>query len=365
MQFTVRRRAAAAVLSATLAAVVVPSLPAAAATTPVALRCTTTAFGVAHEAATELYDVRATAPATMDNGATLIIGLGLDRLPATPVALTDVTVRTTARLSLELPTEPAIVVEDMTAVSSPPVDLDAWDRLPGSPQFSFVEQITSPNAGDVLGVHVESFTVEYLTGDVGMAGAVVECLPVGASLVDSVLVVGLPPVCVPLVTCIGEQTFVGDPPDGALTMDLGPGDADEPIEFPVTGSSSTGGVVEVAGLGLARISDRRTLPLGWSLTAQLDGPLVRDGQPGIDASAVTIGDISCGQTPGAAGSAPSAEGEGGALSSPVELCAVSAGSLGSTGAAGGQWDVLGTLSLAVPPFAASGTYSGIIVLTLT
>jgi hypothetical protein len=368
VQTNARRTAAAAALFALLAGLVWAPTPAAAAVTPVPYRCTTDvtqAFGVEHEAAEEDVDVRITSAATIENGSTLTLGWTIARLPSSPpVALTDVNLRTTARIELTLSGDTEVV--DKSADDGP-FDLDPTTALPGTRSFTFFERVIADNADDQLLVRPGTLTVEYLTGSDGIGGATVECVPLSDDPIRTVTVLGEPPACLEDDSCEGDQTFVGDPPDDALSLDVDPdGDVEANLVLPPVGTSPDEQSVSVDDVVFARVSDRRDMPVGWSLTARLDGPLQRSGAPALPASAVSVDQLACGQTAGASGSAPAVAGDdGGTLDEPVELCSVQPGALGNTGSPGGQWDVAGRVSLTLPPFAGAGTYSGVIVLTLT
>lgn len=364
MQVRLRTGAAAAALSALLCSLLGPASPATAAVTPHALRCvTTTSFGVDFVSAPETYDVRLNTPTSVDNGATVALRLEFDQLPVTPVELSGVVATTTASLRLELPSQAPEVLTEVGDASEV-TDVDAFGRLPGQREFAWNHEVIAATPGDALVIHIEELTVDYVSTDPGMASVSVTCTPVSTDPLDSVTVLGDPPLCYP--GCLGEQVFVGDPPASALSLDLDPDDElGQNIVLPQVTSTTEAQELGITDLMFARVSDRRSVPLGWTLTATLDGPLTHTSGTTLPSSAVRLHGVDCGQTAGAAGSSPSVPGDSGTLDTAVDLCSVGVGSVGNTGAAGGQWDVTGDLTLSVPAFAPAGEYSGTILLMLS
>jgi hypothetical protein len=89
------------------------------------------------------------------------------------------------------------------------------------------------------------------------------------------------------------------------------------------------------------------------------------GSADLPDTAVAVSSLTCAPPVGATGAAPASAGDDETLDQPVTLCAVAPGSLGSTGEPGGQWDVVGDLTLDVGAFQAAGAYSGTLTLVIS
>jgi hypothetical protein len=367
----VLRRSAALALAAALALVAVllaPVVPTAkaAASADVIYTCATSAFDVDFIAADTTYEMTVNIPTTIENGSSFNVRWSIDELPTTPpLPLSGVSVVTTAQLAVDRPGLPTSVIESVSEVGDV-VDLEPSAPIPGELDFVDRYRFEAATAGDVFTVRPGSIVFDYVTGDDGFAGASTTCTPVtpGTVLVQTA-VQGELLDCVLTDTCTGEQTFVGDPPPTSLVLDRDPedGPASSVISFPAiqTGPDATAQVVN--DVGFARVTDTRTQPYGWSMTIEASTLTSEQGGT-INPSTLSVDEISCAPPAGATGGAPAAEGAGGALGVARGLCSVEPGDLGPTGAAGGQWDVFGRVSMQVPAFARSGSYSGTLVLTV-
>jgi hypothetical protein len=166
-------------------------------------------------------------------------------------------------------------------------------------------------------------------------------------------------------TLTQQATAAGaNPASTAITMrqqDATPGVA--PYDGASAVTVSTAPQVMEGPLNPITVTDVRGGSAGWSLTAQLAGPLTEIGGGSIDEAQANLVVNAC--TP-LAGSASRTPGTGGTLDAAVTLCGVDAGMDDSEGDSGsGQYTVTGRVDLTIPPFQRAGDYTSTIVVTLT
>jgi hypothetical protein len=207
--------------------------------------------------------------------------------------------------------------------------------------------------------------VDYVAADDGLAGAFVTCNPTDPTQVlATIAVTNVDPGCVITDTCPSGQTFVGNPEPNTLTLAGTPNEGNATVQFADSPSGATPDAHTVPDVFFGRVTDTRSAALGWSLTAQLTTPMSAGGST-LPADALVVSALTCSPPEGATGAAPSDAGDAGSLASPVPLCAVAPGTLGSTGEPGGQWDVFGDLTLTVRSYQSVGEYAGTLTLVLS
>jgi hypothetical protein len=263
-------------------------------------------------------------------------------------------------------TNPSSLVS-MTTSATDPADVAPRSELPGGHDFESAYRVLTDGAGTVT-FRPGPIRVDYLTSDEDLAGTYAQC-DVAAADADTALATitttGSTPDCVADETCAGEQTFVGEPDPDALTMNQVDPEASGTIEFPPVEASADPLTPTAHDVAFARVADTRTVAIGWSLTAQLDGPLTAGSGAEIAPERLTVDGLTCSPPVGASGGAAASAGDGGTLDAPVVLCSVEPGELGSTGAAGGQWDVAGDVTVHLPSFQSPGIYTGTLTLILS
>jgi len=366
------RRTVPAVLGAVLLGVLVfsPETASATTTTTVNYRCSTTAYGTTYQRADTNYTVTLSAPSAIDNGSSFSIRWSFGATPPSPpIALTGVSMTTDSQLVITRPGHADDVISAPTSSPTTVADIPPSTDLPGPKTFVKRYNFVADSPGDVFQIKPGTIYLDFVTGDDGIAGSEVMCTPVdSAASLASVTVRGAPDPCIAANTCTGTRTFVGDVVPDSLSATTQPDPLNpwpSAITFPASNSQSDAATLRQSDVKLARITDSRTLPLGWDLTASVsDLPTNADGDT-LAAINLAIDQISCDSPTGSSGSVPATPGSGGTLDNPVVLCSVEAGDVGPTGAAGGQWDVVGRVSLDVPSFAAAGAYAGTITLTLS
>jgi hypothetical protein len=175
----------------------------------------------------------------------------------------------------------------------------------------------------------------------------------------------------PDTSCDTGQEIGGEVTPGSLRQDVSrhpdnPSSTALLLRDSITGQDHvTVGVVDQTMLGSLNpitVTDQRGGAAGWSLTAQLDGPLADVSGFTIPTGSVSVTGLSCAPT---TGSATRRLGAGGVLDTTVTLCGVDTGvddSAGSSG--GGQYTVDGTLEVDVPAFQPAGEYSATLYVTL-
>ncbi len=377
-----------ALLAAVTATVLVAAPPAGAATSPITLDCDTTIPGGGAWSDVGLTtNLTVTAPTAAPTGAPIVIPVSLGASPRSlPLALTDAQVTTTSfTFSVKAPGKPEIGV---TATSDPGSPGPQGDLAPSAslsvpdPGPATFQPAAPYEPGDALTVSFvqASYTLQF--DDVGGAPttATIVCKPrsgtpdptTGAYSytpqdVAQVALYGEPiadPVGDCVAPCSTQQNIFAEVTPGSLTQAVQQDPANPSatqVEFGTVTTSAASQTVS-APMNPIQVTDARGGTYGWSLTASLTGPFMTGGGDSIGAANLSMGATTCSAI---GGSAAVVEGAAGAFGGAAHTVAtVGAGVVGGAGSGGGQYDCAATLTLIVPPFQHTGTYTTTMTLTL-
>ena len=164
--------------------------------------------------------------------------------------------------------------------------------------------------------------------------------------------------------CSTQQNIFAEVTPGSLTQAAQQDPANPSATEVEFGSVTTSAAAQdvSAPMNPIQVTDARGGTYGWTLTASLTGPFVTGGGDSIGATNLSMGATTCSAV---GGSAAVVGGPAGAFGGAAHTVAtVGAGVVGGAGSGGGQYDCAATLTLTVPPFQHTGTYTTTMTLTL-